>query len=156
MQKYYLAFAVIAVICVGALIWQYALSRDAVSDQQKVADITSIQSALDSYASGRGDVPDNLKDLKLDANLASRLADYEYNRGADSYTICANFKTDASLPGSSFDSLESDVNYHKKGRQCFTSDIFSYDFGNYNFDELYNTPNGTSPYDSFNFDSLYQ
>lgn len=152
MQKYYIGFAVIAVICLIAILWQYTLSRDATSDQRKVTDISELQRAADLYSSENGEAPSNLKQLQLNEKLKTRLDDYEYSHNNDSYTICATFKTDASLSGSSYSSLESDPYYHKKGRQCFTSKIYSY-----NLDDSYNPQDYNDFYNQdFNFDSLYQ
>lgn len=153
MQKYYIGLAVIAAVCLIAIIWQYTLSRGAIDDQRKVTDISEIQNAIDLQTNEGNDVPTSLNQLELSEKLKDRLGDYEYSHNTDSYTICATFKTDVSLPDSTYSSLESDPYYHKKGRQCFTSEVYDY-----NFEDLYNSQDFNNPYnqEDFNFDSLYR
>jgi len=154
LQKYYIGLVIIAAICVGAIIWYYAISRGAASDQQKVSDITTLQSAVDEYSERNSNLPDSLDQLELDKKVQDRLKDYDYTHNSDSFTICANFKTDASIED--YYDTDSDPYYHGKGRQCFTSDVYLYDSyqddpyttPDYDFDSLYNQDS--------QFDSLYQ
>lgn len=153
LQKYYIGLAVIAAVCVGAIIWYYAISRGAASDQQKVTDISSLQAAVDKYTQDKDGLPDSLDQLDVDNKIKTRLGDYDYSHNNDTFTICANFKTDASIED--YYSTDSDPYYHGKGRQCFTSDVYIYDSypdpyttPDYNSDEFYNQ--------DLQFDSLYQ
>lgn len=154
MQKYYLAFGILALVCVVSLIWYFVLSRGSASDQKKVTDISSIQTAVDNYAQDQGKAPDSLEQIKLEEKIKSRLKDYEYSHSTDTFTICTNFKTDASADNPYGDS---DPYYHGKGRQCFTSNLYLYNASDlpypspeYEFDDYYNQDTTTQ------FDSLYQ
>lgn len=151
MQKYYIGLAIIAGVCAGAIIWYYAISRGAASDQQKVSDITALQLALDDYSQQKSTLPDNLDQLELDSKLDGRLKDYDYTYNTDTFTICANFNTDASIDD--YYGTDSDPQYHGKGRQCFTSDVYNsyqdpYSSPEYDYDSLDNQDS--------QFDSLYQ
>lgn len=147
MKKYYLAMTVLAVVSLGAVVWHYAISRGAAEDDRKVRDITSLRMAVDNYYQEKGDLPTSLSDLSLDDDVAKRLPKYEYSHTNDSYTLCATFANDLSADGAKYASGDSEPYYHKKGRQCFTSEVTNYDF----YDSSNNPRNFLN-----NYDTLYQ
>lgn len=124
MKKYYAAMAVLAVISLGAITWQYVISRGAVADEQKVSDISSLQLAIDEYVQTEGEAPKTLQSLDLEGSIVKRLHTYEYSHSEDTFTICATFATDTTVD--EYSDSESPY-WHKKGRQCFTSDLYLYD-----------------------------
>lgn len=136
MKKYYIAMAMLAAISLGALIWQYTISRGAIADEQKVEDLTNLQVQIDSYAGDKGKAPASLSDIELDEKLKARLGNYEYSHTDDTFTLCATFATDASGSGSAYGSMDSPY-WHGKGRQCFAADLLLYDYTDQyqNFDE---------------------
>jgi|SRR5688572_25090053 len=140
MKKYYLAMAILAVVGLVAVVWQYTLSRGTVGDQKKVGDISELEGKIDGYYYDNGRLPGSLSDLSLSDEINGRVSDYEYTKTSDSYTLCANFKTDASNEDYSDDSPY----FHGKGRQCFTQEVID---TNYNVDDLYNSQD-------YNFDSM--
>lgn len=156
MQKYYIGLGVIAAVCVGAILWYYVLSRGTASDQQKVSDVVALQTAINEYSLQNDTLPENLDQLEVDKKIKDRLKNYDYSRSEENYTICVNFKTDASADD--YYNSDSDPYFHGKGRQCFTEDVYLYnsspdpytspDYNYDDFDSLYNQ----SP----QFDSLYQ
>jgi type II secretory pathway pseudopilin PulG len=145
MRKYYLAMLIVAAVGLIAVVWQYTLSRGTASDQRKVGDISEMQSKLDTYYQDNAKLPANLSDLDLSEDLSKNLSDYEYTKTSKSYTLCANFKTDASNADYGDDS----VYFHGKGRQCFTQDVFSYD-------KYYEDLNNSEEYDFNSEGSLTQ
>lgn len=138
LKKYYVSMAVLAVVGLVAVVWEYSISRGAVNDQQKAEDIIELQSKLDNYHQDKGKLPSSLSDLDLSGKIADRLSDYEYSKTSDSYTVCANFETDASLDN---DYGTDSAYFHGKGRQCFTQEVINYD---YNFDDLCSGSNSDS------------
>ena len=149
MKKYYIAMAILAVVSLGAVIWHYAISRGAASDERKVSDITTLQLAVNNYAQDKGTTPASLGTLSLEGAIAKRLSDYEYLPGDNSFTICATFATDASLDDATYGSSSESSYWHKKGRQCFTSDVINYNYYNNSSD----SPNAANELD---YDSFYQ
>lgn len=147
MKKYYIAMAILAAVSLGAIIWHYAISRGAASDERKVSDITTLQMAVDDYAQEKGTAPVSLNVLALEGAVTKRLSDYEYIPGDSSFTICTTFSTDASIDGSSYGSPDS-PHWHKKGRQCFTSDILIYEYDDYDDSSDYQN--------ELDYDSYYQ
>lgn len=149
MKKYYLAMAILAVIGLVAVVWQYTLSRGTASDQKKVSDISELQGKIDSYYYDNAKLPGNLSDLDLENGISGRLSDYEYSKTSDTYTLCANFKTDASN-----DDYGDDTQYfHGKGRQCFTQDVIDYDIYDLDSEDYNNDLYDSQEYDLDDTDS---
>ncbi len=130
--------AILAAVSSGAIIWQYVLSRGTAADERKVSDISSLQLSVDEYAQKEGEAPKTLQSLNIEGSLTKRLSDYEYSYSDETFTICTTFATDTSVEG--FNSTPESPYWHKKGRQCFTSDIYIYN-------DYYNSPEA-SPLDS--------
>jgi hypothetical protein len=116
-------------------------------DETIVNDLQSIQTQVESYESKNNRLPASLDNLDLNKQQISRAKTYHYEykkgRSNSSYTLCAEFKTDASkekpisqnpleaFSGSAYSSnyrlndTNDDPSQHEKGRQCFDYQTYS-------------------------------
>jgi len=131
MKPYYrfiVALVIVSVVAAGA---ELLVRRGPAHDNTIVSDLSSIQSMVDSYYLSENKLPSSLSTLSLDADIKSRLTQYDYNVLArDRYQLCATFLTTSSTPGDTRYSAPvapspggvtpPNPAMHGKGRQCFT------------------------------------
>lgn len=126
MKRYYLFFLIIAAVSALAIGSNSLLRRGPVHDAQVTQDLSTIQSAVDTYYLSKQVLPDNLTQVRLDADVSHRAGEYEYVRiDQTSYQLCATFQTVHSSRNSYRATSPTgtelpDTEDHSKGRQCFT------------------------------------
>jgi len=124
MKRYYITFAVLAVICAFAIGTNMLLRQGPVHDQTAVNDIHTLQTAVDNYYLSQNRLPTNLGQIsQLSPSVAKRLGDYEYQvTGLLSYELCTTFLTKhqvgSAYPVTSVGDGNPDI--HAKGHQCFS------------------------------------
>jgi hypothetical protein len=119
MKKYYVAMALLLIAGLAIAISHYLVSRDSVTDTLRAKDISSMALAVRLYASDNKKLPNGIKDLKLDSKL--KYTDYAYKKNsASEFSICTNFKTDASRGYQGWAGETS-----KAGYRCLTESITS-------------------------------
>lgn len=141
---------VVGVATIGLQVPALAEQKKIQQDFTASADLSAISIAIDSKVSTDNDLPNSLKDLKLDKDVQSRLSQYEYNKKSDKYELCAVFKTkagnkqdaakaDTELDRTSFSAVYVDFYSHDAGRVCFEKETYLYgsldsnlDFFNFN------------------------
>lgn len=119
--------------------------RGAFIDEAISGDLRNIRNKIDAYESDNNKLPSSLDDLELNKQQESRAEkfNYEYTseRRGNTYTLCAEFKTDTrnkgsgsqnpltAFSGSSYDeysrsSSKDDPTIHDKGRACFEYEAY--------------------------------
>lgn len=98
-------------------------------DQNLVNNISNIESSVNSYLSIKGQLPDNLEQLKNDANYSLREANLidpetktpiEYKKiSAKEFELCANFRTDNNKDETAYSAKS-----HGAGHQCLKGMIY--------------------------------
>jgi len=117
MRQYYIFIGGLCVVSVILIILQFTVSKGPAADQNKVDDLTSINTSVQTYATTHDALPTNLNDLSFSPKLNNNASSYEYTPSLDSYKVCATFSTDQS--GNNISDDNTDPTTHKSGHQCF-------------------------------------
>lgn len=145
MKRYYAFFAVLGLAAVAMLVIQVQLSSRTRHDDLVTSDLTAINNAIESYATDKLELPQQLSQLSFDCSegqssapsrglfgltisdgsskrcVKDHLKDYEYHADTGGkYRLCANFLTkqgtvEAKLGETSY----IDFNRHNQGHVCF-------------------------------------
>ena len=121
MRPYYTFIAGLCTVSAILIVLQFTVSKGPAADQNKVDDLTTIDTSVQDYATAHDKLPTTLAVLKFSPKLNNQASSYDYTPSFDSYKICATFSTDQSGSDSSGDST--DPASHKSGRECFTKTV---------------------------------
>lgn len=116
----------VSVILLAVLLAVTAMrSGSALTDEKISDDLKTISEKVRLYAADNDELPDSLSELQLPSDIQKRASKhgYTYAKSATGdYKLCANFKTDTSLGGSTakyYYQVSADFAHHKKGQHCF-------------------------------------
>ncbi len=129
---------VAAVIVVASIVWGFAVlgsprtQRLYKYDEQKVSDLSNIQSAIENFYSTKGVLPQNLQEVQamsyyIELNDKETNKPYEYQKTGDlSYQVCAVFNKDSkdSAAGTPKFTYYGGMSWeHGTGAHCFNREI---------------------------------
>lgn len=144
MKSTYLIIGFISIIVVGAVLFGFSVAgspfetRARKFDDERVQDIRSLQTSIQSYYTKNGSLPKTLSDLDSSSYYGSKNIkgdpetdeEYEYSTTSQAkYKICATFSTasdDKKDPYRYYDEKFE----HSKGHHCFDLEIPSYSIKN--------------------------
>ena len=144
MKSTYLIIGFISIIVIGAAIFGFSVAgspfetRARKFDDERVKDIRSLQTSIQSYYTKNGSLPKTLSDIDSTSYYGSKNIkedpetgeEYEYSTTSQTkYKICATFTTvsdDKKDPYRYYDEKFE----HPKGRHCFDLEIPSYSIKN--------------------------
>jgi len=115
-------------------------------DEQRVSDLSSINSyILSQYANG-SKLPASLDEINIKAVDPQSKQPYEYmTDGKKSYQLCATFSLSAQFDDSQLRQVQADEWFsHSAGRQCFSKDVTGVITSN-NIKDLNSTPIAPAP-----------
>jgi competence protein ComGC len=130
MKKYYMAMVLIFVLSGLAIAFNISVSKDPVSDNRQSTDLSTIESAVEQYASKNSKLPASLSSVNLTGDVKDRASNYEYKKGVGGkFQLCATFKTDTTKQASRYASVadNTDPTAHKKGLVCFDFEAYGVD-----------------------------
>jgi len=138
MKKYYLAMVGIFLLAAMAIGWNISVTKDPASDNRREADLGSIETAVQRYATKNNKLPASLSSVDLTSDIKGRVKEYDYKPGVgEKYQLCATFKTDTTKQAASYATADSaDPAIHKTGRMCFDYEVY----GVYSATPAYPTP----------------
>lgn len=133
MRRYYVAIAVIAVVCavaLGSFLW---LKQGFDKDAATVTHLYRLEGAIREYHTTHNTLPDSLEKLPKTSvytgveNIPLSMFDYTAKETSEAsrYTLCAQFETRGrdAVAGSTIVEDTKQFAAHKKGKECFTREI---------------------------------
>jgi hypothetical protein len=133
LRTYQVFFLTLGAFCALAIAVNLVVRRVPVHDATIESDLSSIASAIDSYASTQSvaapTLPANLSQLtEISDTTKRRLSQYEYHpRSISQYELCATFLATGQRRnvGKPYSASYADTTNHVKGRECFTYRVTS-------------------------------
>ena len=122
----------VAVIAAISMLESPATQREQRLDSMRVEDLASVERLVGSFVGVHKELPPDLASLAREPGYSVRINDpesgapYDYRTmGADSYLLCAIFKTSTSdaAPRNAYGQTPGTTWAHGIGRQCFTRHV---------------------------------
>ncbi len=138
MKKYYIAIVILVAVSVATIATYYLTFANNVRDVVKEQDISALSQAVDNYVGTNKQLPDSLKQIKVDNGVKQRLDRYSYKKVGEftykgefqlRYELCTTFKSETKQTATRYESGLEYETYpntynHKAGPVCYK--LFSY------------------------------